>query len=261
MENKLIKYYKEKIGNIEQKKIDFSKNFLKQQIFTKKATINIQQLEKIKQKLLQKNLLKSLLLHLFIKSLYNINDNNDILLKEKIQKIWYTIKKLKNSLLEYKIFNSTKIFNIVTKKISPVFIKDANINKIKHNPRYKFQVPGYPNIISKFQKKLKKKLLIQRFRRQLKFILLQQNISLHTFIGNKEVSYANLVKENKLELLTFLYQNKIRIKTKKKTRFQEKQLTERPFKVAKMNQIRLNIMENSETILWYEKMKNQMLKI
>jgi len=76
-------------------------------------------------------------------------------------------------------------------------------------------LPGFPNIINKLKRKLKKRLLIQRIRRKYQFLMSQQILALHTFLGTKEGSYASLVKQNKISVLKHIYRYKLRVKSKK----------------------------------------------
>lgn len=177
-------------------------------------------------------------------------------IKDLLAQIKYVFKYNKE-IIELKTENTTHCF--LVRKLAKSFKTDVETNTIIINPQYKFQFPGNPYVIYRLRKKLKKRLLVQRLRSKYKAIMLQQNLSLHTFMGTKEVSYASLVKNNKLNLIKFLYQYKIRTSTGKNTNFKEKQFIRRPFRVARMNQARFDIMDISDYALWFKKMENQLV--
>jgi hypothetical protein len=259
---KEFKNYKEKIGLILPKRLDFSGNIKIREHFIKKKKVQIQQIKKLN-KILKKNysLFKLILLFYFIFA-QNINENQEnlnffLILINKFYKIYNIISKLRRNLIEIKYNN--KVLNSTSRRVPKVYKYDVDKEIVIFNPFYKFQYLGYPQIYQKFRKKLKKRLLVQRFRNKYKFVLLQQSLSLHTFLGTKEVSYANLVKTNNLNLLLFLYQYKIKLKSKTKTNYKEKKVIRRPFKVARMNEARFDILEMPDYALWYNKIEDQIL--
>jgi len=165
--------------------------------------------------------------------------------------------KLKKQIYENKFVHS---FRTYTSKRLRRFLKlDVETNKIKFNPYLKFPLPGYPHLIAQKRKRLKKKLLVCRLRNKSKFLILQQSIALHSFIGTKDLSYSGLVKNNKLHFLSILYQYKFKKKKKERLSYKERKFLKRPFKLIRMNQARFHIMDIPSYSLWYEKMKEQMI--
>jgi hypothetical protein len=256
-----LKNFQEKVGSLIPRLIDFSGNSIRHQYYNKQQKkINLL-LQKLNNKQFLNN--KVLLMSFFL--VYNTNNNfilQDIKkflsLCSNIRAKYKKIFNLKKKLLELKFLNKTSPF--ILRRLARGFKKDVEKDKIIINPYYNFQLPGFPKIHHRLRRKLKKRLLIQRLRRKYKFIMLQQNLSLHTFMGTKEVSYASLVKNNKLDLIKFLYQYKLRVRTGKRTNFRDKKFIRRPFRVARMNQARFDKMDISDYALWYKKMENQLLK-
>jgi len=272
-----LKHFKEKMGDFMPKMIDYSGNSINHYHNITQRKINKKKLSFIIRFFLRtKIMFYKILLTLFDFKYINVNSKKYSLYGIRFFKILNFLKFLYNKYgilkennIEIKYLRQTCPLTI--RRLARVFKKDIEKveekekDKIIINPYYKFQLPNYPHIRYRFRRKLRKRLLIQYIRRKYKFIMFVESLSLHTFLGTKEVSYASLVKNNRLNLVKFLYQYKLKMQRRNKGRgkrlnFREKQFIQRPFKVAEMNTARFDMMDHSYYAVWYKKMENQLLK-
>lgn len=263
MENKIqLKHYKEHIASFLKRRLDLSGNITRNFQLIKKNV----QIFKARRKIIKKlkpSLLKNLMLLFYM---WKLNINFPMLLKHVLKKIRtrlseciLAIQKLVRLNKKFQENRYVQLFRTyVSKRLRRPFRRNVQTNKIKFNPFFKFKVPGYPKFKAKKRLKLRKKLLICRLRNKSKFLMIQKSIALHSFIGTNELSYASLVKNNKLSLVSILYQYRIRKKKKTRISYKERKLIKRPFKLIRMNQARFHTTDHPIYSIFFKNINEQL---
>jgi len=250
--------YKERFANFFKRRVDLSGNIGRNFYLMKKNLENFALLKgdsrylMSHQRILNASILNYFLLERLGKTL-NITRKYNFL--QDINKI-ISIFKLKKQILINKFTHF--ITTYTSKRLRPALKKNVQNNFIHFSPFMRFPLPGYPHFRAYRRIKLKKKLLIKRLRNKSKFLMMQQSIALHSFMGTKELSYSSLVKNNKLGVLSILYLYKLKRRQKLRMNYKERKFLKRPFKLSRMNQARFHATDIPFYCLFYDKMKQEM---